>query len=143
MWDLRDIEEAGLKGYEGPAFAADQLMYLPTTPRAFTPYGLSAVEQALIVIITGLRKQAYQAQYYLRRHRSGVYISPGDVNITPTQIRELQDALNAFAGDQAWHHKIIVLPPDAKVMPKRAAELADQFDEFIWARSRWSSTWTR
>jgi 8-oxo-dGTP pyrophosphatase MutT (NUDIX family)/2'-5' RNA ligase len=131
MWDMRDIEEAGLKGYEGPAFSADQLMYLPTTPRAFTPYGFSATEMALIVILTGLRKQAYQAQYYDEGTVPSVYISPGDVNITPTQIRELQNALNAFAGDQAWHHRIIVLPPGAHVMPMRATDLADQFDEII------------
>ena len=131
MWDFRDIEEAGLKGYEGPAFAVDQLMYLPTTPRAFTPYGFSAVEMALIVILTGLRKQAYQAQYYDEGTVPSVYISPGDVNITPTQIRELQSALNAFAGDQAWHHKIIVLPPGSRVDPQRPTDLADQFDEII------------
>ena len=40
-------------------------------------------------------------------------------------------ALNAFAGDQAWHHKIIVTPPGSKIEPMRAVELADQFDEII------------
>lgn len=39
-----------------------------------------------------------------------VYITPGDANMTPAQIRELQDALNAFADRQH-----IVLPPKSKV----------------------------
>lgn len=127
----RDIEEAGLAGHEGPGFTRDQLLYLPTTPRAFTPYGFSPVEMALLVIMTGLRKQIYQSQYYDEGTVPACYVSPGDANITPNQIRELQDALNGFANDQAWHHKIIVLPPGAKVMPQRAQDLADQFDEII------------
>ena len=48
---------------------------------------------ALIVIMTGLRKQAFQLQYYDEGTVPAVYISPGDPNITPNQIRELQDAL--------------------------------------------------
>jgi 8-oxo-dGTP pyrophosphatase MutT (NUDIX family) len=53
------------------------------------------------------------------------------VNITPTQIRELQSAINAYAGDTAWHHKILVTPPGAHVFPMRPTDLADQFDEFL------------
>ena len=113
------------------AFRSDQLLYLPTNPRANTPYGFGATEQALIVIMTGLRKQAYQLEYYSEGTVPAVYISPGDVNITPNQVRELQDALNAYAGDQAWHHKIIVLPPGSRVDPQRPQDLADQFDEII------------
>lgn len=131
MVDERDIVEAGLEGYKLADFATDQMLYLPVTPRPFTPYGFSAVEMALIVITTGLRKQAYQLQYYDEGTIPGCFISPGDPNITPNQIRELQDALQGYAGDQAWHHKIIVLPPNAKVMPQRAQDLADQFDEII------------
>ena len=60
-----------------------------------------------------------------------MYISPGDVNMTPNQIRELQDALNAFAGDTAWHHKVIVLPPGSRVDPQKPVDVADQFDEIV------------
>jgi 8-oxo-dGTP pyrophosphatase MutT (NUDIX family) len=131
MWNDQDIEEAGLRGMEASAFRNDQMLYLPTNPRPQTPYGFGATEQALIVIMTGLRKQAYQLEYYSEGTVPAVYISPGDVNITPNQVRELQDALNAYAGDQAWHHKIIVLPPGSRVDPQRPQDLADQFDEII------------
>ena len=67
MWDGRDIEEAGLKGYEGPAFSTDQMMYRLMVPRVNSPYGFSCVEMGLLVIMTGLRKQAYQLEYYLTR----------------------------------------------------------------------------
>ena len=67
MWDDHDIEAAGLKGYEGPAFSTDQMMYRLMVPRVNSPYGFSCVEMGLIVIMTGLRKQAYQLEYYLTR----------------------------------------------------------------------------
>jgi hypothetical protein len=67
MWSGKDIEDAGLKGYEGPAFSVDQLIYRPVVPRVNSPYGFSPVEMALVVIMTALRKQAYQLEYYLAR----------------------------------------------------------------------------
>ena len=60
-----------------------------------------------------------------------VYISPGDPNMTPTQVRELQDALNGIAGDPAYHLKVIVLPPGSKVEPQRPVDLADTFDTLV------------
>lgn len=36
-------------------------------------------------------------------------------DLTPDQLREMQDALNHLAGDPAWKHKIIVLPAGSTV----------------------------
>ena len=41
------------------------------------------------------------------------YVSPGDPNLTPNQIRAISDALNAAAGSG---RRIIVLPPNSKVV---------------------------
>jgi 8-oxo-dGTP pyrophosphatase MutT (NUDIX family) len=131
MITQRDIDEAGIGGSELQNFRTDQLMYLRTTPRRETPYGFSLTEKAIIPILTGLQKQAFQYDYFREGTVPAVYISPGDASITPNQIRELQDALNAIAGDVAFHHKIIVLPPGSKTMPQRDAQLADQFDEIV------------
>src|ERR1039457_3816907 len=60
-----------------------------------------------------------------------VYISPGDPNMTPTQVRELQEALNGIAGDPSYHLKVIVLPPGSKVEPQRPVDLADSFDTLV------------
>ena len=51
--------------------------------------------------------------------------------MTPNQIRELQDALNAVAGDLAWSFKIQVLPPDSKVMPQKEMQIVDDADNWI------------
>lgn len=61
----------------------------------------------------------------------GLFVSPGDMAMTPNQIQQLQEQLNSLAGDPAWKHKIIVLPPGSKTMPQKPTELADQFDEII------------
>lgn len=129
----RDIEDGGLKGSEVNSWHANQLLYLPMVPRRWTPYGFPPVERALIPVMSGLQKQAFQLDYYREGTVPAVYISPGGVNsnMTPNQIRELQDALNAIAGDPAWKHKIIVLPADSKVEPQRQPHLADQFDEIV------------
>lgn len=129
----RDLEDGMLSGAEMGQFRADQLLYLPMTPRRWTPYGFPPIERALIPVMAGLQKQGYQLDYYREGTVPAVYISPGgsNANMTPNQIRELQDALNALAGDPAWKHKIIVLPADSKVMPQKQAQLADQFDEIV------------
>jgi hypothetical protein len=41
------------------------------------------------------------------------YVSPGDPNLTPNQIRELQDALNEWA--EAAGRTVVVLPPNSMV----------------------------
>lgn len=132
----RDIEDGGLSGAEMNRYRADQLLYLPMVPRRWTPYGFPPIERALVPVVSGLQKQGWQLDYFRDGTVPAVYISPGgsNANMTPNQIRELQDALNAIAGDPAWHHRIIVLPPDSTVMPQRQQQLADQFDEIVMAQ---------
>ena len=65
----------------------------------------------LIPIMTGLQKQAYQLTSSTKSSVPGHTYRPGDVNMTPNQIRELQLALNAVAGDLGNFFKVTVLPP--------------------------------
>jgi hypothetical protein len=126
-----DIDDYGLAGAEVNKFRADTMLYAPLVTRRETPYGFPPVEQALLPIISGLQKQEYQLDFFTEGTIPGCYISPGDPNMTPTQIRELQDALNGIAGDPAYHLKVIVLPPGSKVEPQRAVDLADTFDTLV------------
>lgn len=127
----RDLEENGMLNAEINQWSADQFIYRPLVPRRWTPYGFPPVERALIPVMSGLQKQAYQLDFFKEGTIPAVYISPGDVNMTPNQIRELQTALNAFAGDPAWHHKVIVLPPGSRVDPQKPVDVADQFDDIV------------
>lgn len=123
-----DIKEMGAPVQE---YRGDQLLYLPRNPRTWTPYGQAPLERCIVPVITGLRRQQYQMDFYLEGTIPGMFIAPGDPDMTPNQIRELQDTLNAIAGDQAWKHKIIVLPAGSKVDPQKPPELSDQTDEVL------------
>jgi hypothetical protein len=125
--DLSDELKAGQVG----EYRGDQLFYMPYTRRTVSPYGFPPIEQALVPIMSGLGKQQFQLDFYREGSIPGLFISPGDVNMTPSQIRELQDALNALAGDVGFKHKVIVLPPGSKTDPQKPTALADQFDEVI------------
>jgi 8-oxo-dGTP pyrophosphatase MutT (NUDIX family) len=126
-----DIDDYGLTGAQVNEFRADILLYAPLVPRVETPYGFPPVERALLPIISGLQKQEFQLDYFTEGTIPAVYISPGDPNMTPTQIRELQDALNGIAGDPAYHLKVVVLPPGSKTMPQRDVDLSDGFDLLV------------
>jgi 8-oxo-dGTP pyrophosphatase MutT (NUDIX family) len=126
-----DIDDYGLTGAEVNRFRADVMLYAPLTVRRESPYGSPPVERALLPIISGLQKQEYQLSYFTEGTVPSVYISPGDPNMTPTQVKELQDALNGVAGDPAYHLKVIVLPPGSKVEPQRPVDLSDTFDTLV------------
>lgn len=121
----------GMKDAKVGDYTANQVFYLPYDTRTWTPYGMAPIEKALVPILSGLNRQQWQLEYFSEGTVPGLFVSAGDPNMTPTQIRELQAALNALAGDPAWKHKIIVLPGGSKTDPMRPTELAGVFDEMI------------
>lgn len=126
-------DDDGITAVMVDEFAGDQLMYMPQYTRAWTPYGFSNVERALIPAATGLRRQLHALQFYTEGTIPGLFVTPGPDISTPSQIAQLQRALNNIAGDQTWKHKIIVLPPGTKVDPQKVINLADQFDQVLAA----------
>lgn len=139
--DLMDIltnadnDEISQLGKPVKEYRGDQLMYLPYTRRSWTPYGFPPLERTLVPTITGLRKQQYQLNYFDEGTIPGNFISPGEnLGWTPNQLQIWQEQQNAVAGDPAWKHKSIALPPGSKVFPMRPAALADQFDEIVMAQ---------
>ena len=128
---LAGLDMDGSEGQLITELRGDQLTYRPYLRRPDSPYGFSLVEQCIIPVMTGLRRQAYQLDYFDESTVPRVYISPGDNTLTANQLRELQDALNATAGDLAWAFKIQVLPPGSKVMPQKEMSIVDDSDNWI------------
>lgn len=127
-----DLAEYGMSEDDVAAeYRSDMMLYAPYWPRRESPYGFPPVERALLPIVSGLQKQEFQLDYFREGSVPAVYISPGDPNITPMQIKELQDALNGIAGDPAYHLKVVVLPPGSKVEPQRPIDLSDSFDLLV------------
>ena len=112
-------------------YRGDQLLYLPYIRRSWTPYGFPGLERALLPVVTGLKQQQFVLEFFTEGSIPGMFVVPGPGIDTPEQIRKLQDTLNYLAGDQAWKHKIIVLPHGSSSEQHKAPELATQFDETI------------
>lgn len=112
-------------------YRGDQLLYLRRTTRTWTPYGFPPVEQALIPATTQLRKQEFRLEFFTEGSIPGMFVIVGDA-FQPEQVRQMQDTLNAIAGDSAWKHKIIVLPAGSSADPQKPISLAGPDDEFLY-----------
>ncbi len=111
-----ELDAAGIEIPDEPddEFQGDQLWYLPRYKRVWTPYGFPEIEQALLPISLSMSRQAFLLDFFAEGTIPGVYVVAGDAYATPTQQKTLQDSLNALAGDVAWKHRVIVLPPGSK-----------------------------
>jgi hypothetical protein len=123
--DAADMD-APVREYRG-----DQLLYLRRWPRRWTVYGQSPLERVIIPAMAHLRKQQYQLDFFTEGSIPGMFVMPGDPSITPNQCRELQENLNVLAGDQAWKHRLLVLPPGTKVAPQKPPALAGEDDTVL------------
>ena len=123
--DIKDLGEPAAQ------YRADQMLYLRTEPRTWTPYGFPGLERAIIPVLTGIKKQQYAMDWFTEGTIPGSWVIPGPDVSTPAQQRELQETLNAIAGDVGFKHKIIVLPPGSKSEAQKPLVLADQFDEVL------------
>ena len=129
MAEGRDLEE--LPNYIDQ-FKYRELRYIRNVRRGWTPYGFSAVEQALLPIQIGLARQNTQLQFYSDGCQPYAWVIPGaDLIQSPQQVRQLQNALNAVAGDTAWKQKLVVLPPGSKTEAMKPYPLSDEFDLFL------------
>ena len=122
--DLDDLDVEPVDQYRG-----DELIYQPYLRRTWTPYGFPGIERALLPVVTGLKRQQFILEFFTEGSLPGMFVIPGPGIDTPEQMRKLQDTLNFVAGDQAWKHKIIVLPHGSTADPQKPMELATSFDE--------------
>jgi hypothetical protein len=120
------------------AFPADQLFYKRRTVRTFSPYGLSAVEQALYDGEVWLRRVQWIKSEYTEGALppSRLKNVNGDSEFwTPTQISLYEQALNdLLAGDTAARKKVRLNPPGWEIdgQPSDVAEkYRPEYDLFL------------
>ena len=119
--NLDDLEPDGV-------YRADQLHYWRQTPWTNNVYGMPPVAAALLPIAIGLQRQQWFADFYAEGTVPSVFVVAGPSYNTATQQLQLQNSLNALAGDVAWKHRIIVLPPDSKALPQKDLSFAKDVD---------------
>ncbi len=119
-----DLDDADPDG----AYRMDQLHYWRQTPWTNTPYGLSPVAASLLPIVIGLQRQVWLNDYWSEGTIPGVFVVAGPAYATATQQLQLQNSLNSLAGDVAWKHRVIVLPPDSKALPQKDLSFSKDVD---------------
>ncbi|MEV7034627.1 phage portal protein [Streptomyces sp. NPDC093272] len=94
-------------------YGSDQLVYKRRNVRAHTPYGYSAVEQALEDVDVWLRRRKWiRDEYTEGTVPAGFMTSQGQTSWTPSQLKEYETDLNdAYGGSTASRHRLRVLPP--------------------------------
>ena len=115
------------------AFAADQLYYYRGTPFAETPYGLSAVEQALISARLYLKRQGWMLAEYDDGVTPNTWLIPPENTaaalgepFTVPKRREWESAINdELAGNTKLRHRAKITPPGFK--PQQMSTVAEQY----------------
>jgi Phage portal protein len=120
-----------LKGLPAVDFTSDQLVYRPRNVRAHKFFGFSPVEQIILTINIGLRRQIHLLNYYTEGNvPEAVAQVPRDWSAD--QISEFQDWFDsALAGNSARRRRITFVPECGNLQFTRDPTLKDALDEWI------------
>ena len=122
-----------LKGLPAVNYTSDQLLYLPRNPRVHKFYGFSHVEQVIMTVNIGLRRELFQLQYYTEGNIPEALVGTPDA-WTPKQVQDFQDAFDAMLSGQMANRRRIKFVPGgvAKTfVPTKEVELTGKTDEWF------------
>jgi hypothetical protein len=122
-----------LKGFQAITLTTDELMYRPGNLRPHKFYGFSKVEQIILTINIGLRRQIFTLNFYTEGNiPEGVLMCPE--TWTEEQIRMAQEQFDSYlAADLQNRRKLVFTPggPGAKLEWSKKDALKDEFDEWL------------
>jgi hypothetical protein len=120
-----------LKGLPAVDFTADQLIYRPRNVRAHKFFGFSPVEQIILTINIGLRRQIHLLNYYTEGNVPEA-VAQVPKEWSADQISEFQDWFDgALAGNSARRRRITFVPECGNLQFTRDPMLKDALDEWI------------
>ena len=120
-----------LKGVPAVDYTTDELIYAPRNPRPHKVYGYSPVEQILMTVNIGLRRQVSQLNYFTEGNTPEALIGVPE-QWTPDQIRQFQEYWDALLeGNLAARRHTRFVPGGLKYQPIRDVPLKDEFDEWL------------
>lgn len=120
-----------LKGLPAVDFTSQQLIYRPRNVRSHKFFGFSPVEQIILTINIGLRRQMHLLNYYTEGNVPEA-IAQAPKEWSADQISEFQEWFDsALAGNSARRRRITFVPQCGEIQFTRDPMLKDQLDEWI------------
>jgi phage portal protein BeeE len=120
-----------LKGLPAVEYTTDELIYAPRNPRTHKVYGYSPVEQVLVTINIGLRRQVSQLAFFTEGSvPDAVAAVPADWSTQ--KIAEFQDYWDTIVNDAVRRRKLKFIPGGVEFQRTRNDQaLVDAFDEWL------------
>ena len=109
----------------------DQLAYLPFHRRAWTAYGYSNVEQAILLINVALKRLDYHSAYFTDGDIPAMLLYVPDT-WTLDQVNKYEAQWHAkTAGSQSWKHRMNIVPGAVKGEQLKPPVYDMTFDDYI------------
>ena len=120
-----------IKGLPAVDFTAEQLIYRPRNLRAHKFFGLSPVEQIILTINIGLRRQMHLLNYYTEGNVPEAIVQ-APKEWSADQISEFQQWFDAaLSGNLARRRKLTFVPECGTIQFTRDPRLKDELDEWL------------
>lgn len=120
-----------IKGIPSVDFTKDQLLYKPRNIRTHKFFGFSPVEQIMLTINIGLRREIHLLNYYTEGNIPEA-IAQVPATWSSDQIQEFQEWFDGkLAGNSAMKRRITFVPESGTVQFTRDPKLKDELDEWL------------
>lgn len=122
-----------LKGYPAVDYTSDELIYRPRVRRTNQIYGYSPVEQVVMTINIGMRRQAWQLESFTEGNIPEALIGTPDT-WTPDQVRQFQDWFDSMLqGNTGERRRARFVPGDVakSYVPTKPSELFGAAEEWL------------
>lgn len=122
-----------LKGYSAVDYTKDELIYRPRVHRTHRIYGYSPVEQILMTVNIGMRRQIWQLQSFTEGNVPEALIGT-PATWTPEQVRQFQDWFDSMLqGNTGERRRARFVPGDVAkgYIPTKPTELFGQAEEWL------------
>ena len=119
-----------IKGVPWANFTKDELIYRPWNYRFSSMFGYSKVEQLVILINIGLRRQSQQLYAFTDGTLPATLMDTPE-GWTPQQIAEYQDRFDSrYTGNLKKRSKVTFVPHGSKAVAVQTDPLKNEFDEW-------------
>lgn len=120
-----------IKGMPAVNYEPDELIFAPRNPRVHKIYGFSCVEQVIVTINIGLRRQVSQLGYFTEGSVPDA-VAQVPPEWTVDKIKEYQEYWDTMVNDFRTRRKLKFIPGGMGFQATRSNEaLTDQFDEWL------------